>query len=52
MVAAEQQSRYLGKKKWTRKIIVVTDGENGVSEDDWDVITNKLDNLNVGLTIM
>ncbi|PPQ67012.1 hypothetical protein CVT24_011306 [Panaeolus cyanescens] len=52
VVAAEQQSRYLGKKKWTRKIVIVTDGENPINQDDWEPIVANLDNLNVGLVVV
>jgi ATP-dependent DNA helicase 2 subunit 2 len=53
IVAIETQNDYLSSKKtWTRKITLITDGENPIEIEDWEATVKKMDELNVGLTIM
>ncbi|CAL1697373.1 unnamed protein product [Somion occarium] len=53
IVGIETQERYLAnKKKWTRKMILLTDGESPIEIEDWEATTRKMNNLNVSLTIV
>ena len=53
IVGIETQARYLAKKStWTRKIVLVTDGENPIEIEDWEITVNKMSSLNIGLTIV
>lgn len=53
IVGVETQARYLAKKQtWTRKVVLVTDGESPIEIEDWDSIIKKMDSFNVALTIM
>ncbi|TFK38608.1 hypothetical protein BDQ12DRAFT_683054 [Crucibulum laeve] len=53
IVGIETQSAYLGNKKtWTRKIIMVTDGESPIEIEDWEATVAKMDELAVGLTVV
>jgi ATP-dependent DNA helicase 2 subunit 2 len=53
IVGVETQDAHLGNKKtWTRKIIIVTDGESPIEIEDWELTVKKMDSLNVGLTVV
>ncbi len=53
IVGVETQARYLAKKQtWTRKVVLVTDGESPIEIEDWESIIKKMDSFNVALTIM
>jgi ATP-dependent DNA helicase 2 subunit 2 len=52
-VGIETQADYLATKKtWTRKIVIVTDGENPIEIEDWEATVKKMDALDVSLTVM
>jgi ATP-dependent DNA helicase 2 subunit 2 len=52
-VGIEAQAQYLATKKtWTRKIVLVTDGENPIEAEDCAMIVQKMDSLNVSLTVV
>lgn len=49
----ETQDVYLGKKKtWTRKIIILTDGENPIEVEDWEATVKKMSALDILLTVV
>jgi ATP-dependent DNA helicase 2 subunit 2 len=53
IVGVETQSRYLASKKtWTRKIVIVTDGESPIEVEDWEATVQKMDSLNISLTVV
>ncbi|KAJ4485400.1 SPOC domain-like protein [Lentinula aciculospora] len=53
IVAVEAQDKHLGNKKtWTRKVILVTDGEGPIELEDWEATAKKLNELNVALTVV
>lgn len=53
IVAVEAQNKHLGKKKtWTRKVILVTDGEGPIELEDWEATANKLNELTIALTVV
>uniref|UniRef100_A0A8H7Y8Y4 ATP-dependent DNA helicase II subunit 2 n=1 Tax=Psilocybe cubensis TaxID=181762 RepID=A0A8H7Y8Y4_PSICU len=53
IVGIDTQSRYLGTKKtWTRKIVIVTDGESPIEVEDWEATVAKMDELEVKLTVV
>ncbi|KAJ4465497.1 SPOC domain-like protein [Lentinula edodes] len=53
IVAVEAQNKHLGKKKtWTRKVILVTDGEGPIELEDWEATANKLNELSIALTVV
>jgi hypothetical protein len=53
IVGIETQANYLSSKKtWTRKVIMVTDGENPIEVEDWEATVAKMDGLDVSLTIV
>ena len=53
IVGIETQADHLSSKKtWTRKIILVTDGENPIEIEDWDATVKKLNDLDITLTIV
>ncbi|KAG7450798.1 SPOC domain-like protein [Guyanagaster necrorhizus] len=53
IVGIETQADHLGSKKtWTRKIILVTDGENPIEIEDWEATVKKLNELDISLTIV
>ncbi|KDQ54942.1 hypothetical protein JAAARDRAFT_196318 [Jaapia argillacea MUCL 33604] len=53
IVGVETQHRYLSSKKtWTRKMILVTDGENPIEIEDWEAIVKKMNAFDVRLTII
>ena len=51
-MAIETQDRYLqSKKTWTRKIVILTDGENPMEIEDWEATVKKMNALDIGLTV-
>jgi len=53
IVAIETQHIYLySKKTWTRKIIILTDGESPIELDEWENTTQAVNDRNIILTIM
>ncbi|KAF8214295.1 hypothetical protein K438DRAFT_2149560 [Mycena galopus ATCC 62051] len=53
IVAIETQNAYLEKKKtWTRKIVIVTDGENPIEGNDLDTTIERIKDLDIGLTVV
>ncbi|KAJ7604911.1 SPOC like C-terminal domain-containing protein [Roridomyces roridus] len=52
IVAIETQVAYLGKKKWTRNIVVVTDGENPIEVKDLDGTVSELEEYGVNFTVI
>ncbi|KAF8807166.1 SPOC domain-like protein [Phlegmacium glaucopus] len=53
IVGIETQARYLANKKtWTRKIVILTDGESPIEVEDWEATVSKMDALNITLTIV
>ncbi|KAI3621834.1 ku family dna [Moniliophthora roreri] len=42
IVGIETQQRYLEKKKWTRKLYVVTDGQGPIELEDWEMTVDKM----------
>lgn len=53
IVGIETQDRYLGRKKtWTRRIVLVTDGNSEIETEDWEATVDKMNELNVKLTIV
>ena len=52
-MAIETQDRYLqSKKTWTRKIVILTDGENPMEVEDWEATVKKMNALDIGLTVV
>ncbi|OJT04950.1 ATP-dependent DNA helicase II subunit 2 [Trametes pubescens] len=53
IVAIETQDRELATKKtWTRKICILTDGENPIEVEDWEATANKMNALNIQFTVV
>ena len=53
IVAIETQDDYLKKKKtWTRKMVVLTDGESPIEMEDWELTVKKIKELQIITTIM
>ncbi|KAK0446455.1 SPOC domain-like protein [Desarmillaria tabescens] len=53
IVGIETQADHLSSKKtWTRKIVLVTDGENPIEIEDWQATVKKLNDLDIALTIV
>ncbi|KAF9457458.1 SPOC like C-terminal domain-containing protein [Collybia nuda] len=53
IVGIETQAQYLASKKsWTRKIVMVTDGENSIEVEDWEATVQKMNILTISLTII
>ncbi|KAI0757613.1 hypothetical protein C8Q80DRAFT_110315 [Daedaleopsis nitida] len=53
IVGIESQDRFLGNKKtWTRKIVLLTDGENPIEVEDWETTVKKMNDLNISLTVV
>ncbi|KZT42746.1 SPOC domain-like protein [Sistotremastrum suecicum HHB10207 ss-3] len=52
IVGIETQTQYLGRKvTWTRKMVLVTDGESHIG-DDWEEIAEKIKELEIKLAIL
>ncbi|KAJ3514927.1 hypothetical protein NLJ89_g2081 [Agrocybe chaxingu] len=53
IVGVETQARYLANKKtWTRKIVIITDGESPIEVEDWEATVAKMDSLSISLIIV
>ncbi|EJF58779.1 SPOC domain-like protein [Dichomitus squalens LYAD-421 SS1] len=53
IVAIETQDQYLGNKKtWTRKVVILTDGESPIEVEDWEATVNKMNALDISLTVV
>lgn len=53
IVGIETQDIYLNKKRtWTRKIVIVTDGQSPMEIEDWEATVKKMNSLEISLTIM
>ncbi|KZT08940.1 SPOC domain-like protein [Laetiporus sulphureus 93-53] len=53
IVGIETQHQYLvTRKTWTRKIVLITDGENPIEIEDWEATVKKMNDLEVSLTIV
>ena len=53
IVAIETQAVHLANKKsWTRRIVLLTDGENPIEIEDWEATVSKMQDLNIGFTVM
>ncbi|KAG6841529.1 hypothetical protein C0991_009894 [Blastosporella zonata] len=53
IVGIETQAAHLASKKtWTRKIVLVTDGESPIEIEDWEATVEKMNILNISLAIM
>ena len=53
IVGIETQDIYLEKKRtWTRKIVLVTDGESPMEVEEWEAIVKKMSSLNILLTVV
>ncbi|KAF8523097.1 SPOC domain-like protein [Hysterangium stoloniferum] len=53
IVGIETQARYLGKKAtWTRKMALLTDGENPMELEDWEATAHKMNDLEIQTSIV
>ncbi|KAJ7480055.1 SPOC domain-like protein [Mycena galericulata] len=53
IVAIETQDSHLASKRtWTRKIVLVTDGENPIEVEDLPETINRINNLDIAVTIV
>lgn len=53
IVGIETQDIYLDKKRtWTRKIVIVTDGQSPMEIEDWEATVKKMNALAISLTVM
>ncbi|KAJ7674432.1 SPOC like C-terminal domain-containing protein [Mycena rosella] len=53
IVAIETQDDYLGSKKtWTRKLVLVTDGESPIEVEDLPETINRINKLEIAMTIV
>ncbi len=53
IVASTIQDQYLDRKKtWTRKLVLITDGESPLELEDWQMTATNLNEKNVQFTIM
>lgn len=53
IVAIETQAEYLASKRtWTRKLVLITDGENPIEIEDWEAIVDKINEYEVVTSIM
>ncbi|KAH0838703.1 hypothetical protein J3R83DRAFT_7031 [Lanmaoa asiatica] len=53
IVGIETQDVYLEKKRtWTRKMVLVTDGESPMEIEEWEGIVKKMSSLNISLTVV
>lgn len=51
--AIQAQAEYLGAKKtWTRRLVLITDGQSPIDTSDWDSVVEKMNELNIITTIM
>lgn len=40
------------KRTWTRKIVLLTNGENPIETEDWEAIVRKMKELDIILTVV
>ncbi|THH13198.1 hypothetical protein EW146_g6992 [Bondarzewia mesenterica] len=53
IVGIQTQDNYLSNKRtWTRKMVLLTDGENPIEVEDWETIVGKMTGLNISFTIV
>ncbi|KAG1738615.1 SPOC domain-like protein [Suillus paluster] len=53
IVGIETQNTYLEKKRtWTRKIVIITDGQSPMEIEDWEATVKKMNALNIALTVI
>jgi len=53
IVAIETQHIYLSSKRaWTRKIVILTDGESPIELDEWENTAQAVNDRNIFLTIV
>ncbi|KAH0590171.1 hypothetical protein H2248_000344 [Termitomyces sp. 'cryptogamus'] len=53
IVGIHTQAVHLASKKtWTRKIVLITDGESPIELEDWEATVDKMNSLNVSMTIV
>ncbi|KAI0932900.1 hypothetical protein AcW2_001392 [Taiwanofungus camphoratus] len=53
IVGIETQHQYLtSKKTWTRKMVLLTDGENPIEIEDWEATAKKMNSLDISFTIV
>ncbi|KAH9949516.1 SPOC domain-like protein [Amylocystis lapponica] len=53
IVGIETQNEYLASKRtWTRKMVLLTDGENPIEVEDWETTTDKMNTLGISLAII
>jgi ATP-dependent DNA helicase 2 subunit 2 len=52
VVAVDMMDTFTKKLKWTRKIVLVTDGRGAVDGDDLGDIAKKMNDSNIQLTIL
>ncbi|KAF8708422.1 SPOC domain-like protein, partial [Rhizoctonia solani] len=53
IVAIQTQSEYLVRKpSWTRRMVLVTDGETPLEIEDWDATVDKINELAINTTIV
>ncbi|CAE6491403.1 unnamed protein product [Rhizoctonia solani] len=53
IVAIQTQSEYLIKKpSWTRRMVLVTDGETPLEIEDWEATVDKINELAINTTII
>ncbi|KAI0725997.1 SPOC like C-terminal domain-containing protein [Fomitopsis betulina] len=53
IVGVETQNRYLATKKtWTRKAVLLTDGENPIELEDWEATAEKMNTFDVSLSVI
>ena len=52
-MAIEAQGTYLmSKKTWTRKMVLLTDGDGPIEVQDWEDIASKIDDLGIHFNIV
>ncbi|EPS98095.1 hypothetical protein FOMPIDRAFT_152276 [Fomitopsis schrenkii] len=53
IVGVETQNRHLANKKtWTRKAVLLTDGENPIELEDWEATASKMNAFDVSLSVI
>ncbi len=49
----ETQAKYLiSKKTWTRKMVLLTDGESPIEIEDWEATAGKMNERNIRFAIV
>jgi ATP-dependent DNA helicase 2 subunit 2 len=53
IVAMQAQAEYLASKpSWTRKMVLITDGESPLATEDWEGTAEKIKELGIKLAIL